>query len=187
VLVFGPPGGGKSTFSTTVALSLAATRRPVLYVSAEEGHADTAVERFRRCAGALGLDKLPHGLLLSDARTPEEVTSDVEMWQPERGDALLVLDSATELRAAPAWLDSLLVRPRLGLLVVQHVTTSGLPRGGLEPAFAVDVTLRCADLMAVLTKNRWGPCSRFDVRNPVRHDDASSVERVIHLEDHRAR
>lgn len=175
LMVFGPPGGGKSTLATTAALALSHAGTPVLYLSAEEGHADTAVERFSRCSRALGLRRTPSSLAISDARSPDEASTDVERWLADRRDALLVVDSASELRASPTWLEGLLARPRLGLLVVQHVTTGGLPRGGLEPAFAVDVTVRCAGLVAQVTKNRWGACEEFSVSAPLVSDEGKDV------------
>src|SRR5262245_41911188 len=53
VELLGPPGGGKSTLATRMAVS-AARRVDVLYVAVEEGHSQTLTERLQRA----GVDDL---------------------------------------------------------------------------------------------------------------------------------
>ena len=55
----GPPGGGKSTAATHMALALSSAGIDVLYVAAEEQDSSTLTERFQRCRKAVGLPSLP--------------------------------------------------------------------------------------------------------------------------------
>lgn len=163
VTLEGPPGGGKSTAATYVALALAAQGIEVVYVAVEEPDGATLTERFQRCRRAVGLPSLPRTLRLSDAISPHEVDEDLEAFQ--RG--VVVLDSLTELRASDEWLAAQLVRPGLGWVLVQHWTTGKAPRGGLEPAYTVDVRGVVKDFGLRLIKNRWGPCVEIDLREPL--------------------
>ncbi len=141
----GPGGSGKSTLATQLALS-AGRRLDVLYVSAEEGHASTLVDRLRRS----GLDDLTGARVrISDARTMAELSDDLRTDRAP----LVVIDSATELKAAPeALVTALLGR---SWIVVSHVNSRGRTYGGESMSHAVDVVIDVADGVATPRKSRF--------------------------------
>lgn len=169
--VRGEPGGGKSTLSTAVAISIASTAGvDVLYVSAEEGAEASAVERFARVATAMGVD-VPARLILSDARDVHEADQDIQAYEAGlRGKGgLIVIDSLSQLRPSQQWWEDLITSPH-GVIFVMHITTGGHARGGREPEFAVDTNIHVDDQgTAVIVKNRWGPTGQacaFNARRP---------------------
>ena len=162
----GPPGGGKSTLATCASLGLAAQQVPVLYISAEEGQGETAIDRFRRCADMMALREPPRGLVIADAQTQEEADLEIDAFIEGHGErVVVVIDSLTEIHPADAWVADLLARP-VGLILVQHITTRGQPRGGFSVAHGVDVRIRSESMKAEILKNRFGPCATFAVDAP---------------------
>ncbi|MEY4175650.1 MAG: hypothetical protein RI900_2815 [Actinomycetota bacterium] len=153
ILLYGPPGGGKSTAATALAIE-AARRGPVLYVAAEEGHAASLVQRLER----LGLDDLTgRRLRVSDARDPFELVEDLEA-DPK---SLVILDSVSELRLKPAaGLELLGAR---SWVAVQHFNSRGGAHGGLDWSHAVDLVARVEAGTLTTTKNRFGSLAEFPV------------------------
>lgn len=178
VAVEGPPGAGKSTFSTVAAIALAHGGHPVLYLSVEEGCGPTAVDRCRRARELLGVPA-PRQFLVADVATPDEALAEIEAFRTARGEGLVVVDSLTELHAADGFVADLIADDRLGCLLVLHLTTGGVPRGGLEPVYAADVWIHVDRLRAEIRKSRWGAGSTFPVLEPLRV--APGEERVIEL------
>ncbi len=166
VSIDGRPGQGKSTVTSVMALALAHAGLPVLVVSAEEGQVATAMVRWARCCQLVGLPRAPAQLWLADARTPEEASAEVDAFASEYRRGVVVIDSTTEVGGSPAWLAGLLADAALGFVLVQHVTTSGAPRGGWEVAHAVDVRVSCQALVASIEKSRFGECTNFPVLEP---------------------
>jgi len=165
VAVEGPPGGGKSTLASRIAVDLAAQGHRVLYLSVEEGQEETCVDRLRRVCGLLDVAP-PAALLVADVQDVHEADEEVRAFRDHGGQGVIVVDSLTELDASAAWWGELLAAPRLGVLLIQHLTTSGQPRGGLAPAYTAQVRLVVADLHAQVVKNRFGPCQDFPVLPP---------------------
>ncbi len=153
--------------ATGAAVSVAHAGYDCLYLAVEEGLGDTLVDRFERQIRAIGC-RPPSCLRIADVRDPEEAMEEIEAWRQGAAQRLLVIDSLTDLGASPAWLQELMCDERLGLLLVVHNTTSRDPRGGWGSAYAVDVRVFCRDLVAQVRKNRFGPCSSFNVLEPRR-------------------
>ena len=146
VLLVGAPGSGKSTLAAQLAVS-AARRRPVLFVAAEEGHGGTVVQRFARA----GLDELSgHRLSVSDARTVAEMEEDLAASDAR----LVVVDSATEMRATAEWISATLAGR--SWLVVAHANSRGSAYYGRDLEHAADMVVDVADGLATPRKNRWG-------------------------------
>ncbi len=187
VTVLGKPGTMKSSFATMVAFSLASQGVRVLYGSIEEGlSSDTLRERVRRCLRWLGVsdDRAPEGVTLVEAATVEAMDRAIRDWGPSR-DGLVVLDSATHLRAPVWWLDGL-CHARHGLLAVLHQTTQGMPRGGLEPLYAADVVLRTRQgsdgPVAEVEKSRYGQAAiDIPLLQPRRFETPDAAGTVIPL------
>lgn len=171
VTIEGLPGQGKSTCATIIALTLAAQGVAVLYLASEEQRStgpqslyvqDTLTERLARCLAALSMREVPVGLRITDAQTPHEADEDLRGFR-----GVAIIDSLTDLRAQPGWIETLIAREGLGLLLVQHLTTGRQPRGGLEPAYAADVRIAMTDSMEASTvKNRWAPLATWRVDRP---------------------
>jgi len=154
VLVSGPPGGGKTTLCSIIALSLALQGIRVLWASAEEGAGPTTVERFRRLLHWLGDPPPPgHHLLVSDARNLRDVHQEISAFEKDGGRVVFV-DSLTAIAAPPAWFDDLLAGP-LGVVAIAHLNSRGSPVGGSRVAYDADVHLSVDRFKAEILKSRW--------------------------------
>lgn len=154
VELLGPPGGGKSTCATAMAVS-ASRRVDVLYVAVEEGHARTLVERLQRA----GLDDLTaRRLRVGDGRTLHEIGEDLRAVPDAR---LVIVDSVTELGASPEQLVPMLLGR--SWIVVSHVNARGNSHGGSAWSHAVDVVVDVIDGKASPRKNRFGGMCSLNV------------------------
>jgi len=169
--MLGLPGCGKSTAATGATIVAAEVHgvQP-LYISVEEGASATALTRFERVARQLGVP-VPRGICLSDARDVAEADADLLAYERHLGGerGLVVVDSLSDLRAPEGWWRSLLAMPH-GIIIVEHIVTSGHAKNGLETLFAVDtvVTVEPGGV-ATPVKSRWGPTGpdhSFDVHRP---------------------
>jgi hypothetical protein len=144
----GPPGGGKSTLATKLAVS-AARRVPVLYIAAEEGHSRSMQDRLQRA----GLDDFSaRRLRISDARHLVELEEDVR----EAGAGVLVIvDSVTELHATPEGLEPVLHGH--SWIVISRLNARGLSSGGNAWTSAADASIDVEDGVGTPSKNRFGP------------------------------
>ena len=179
VLLYGPPGGGKSTLATFIALSLGEQGFPVLVLAAEEGHGESLLERFSRCADRLNLASLPRDVVVADVESLPEAEEDIARWRSGISGGILVLDSVTELRASTDWLRQVLADDKLGAILVAHQTTTGAPRGGWSTAYAVEVVIRVQGLRAKATKSRWCSLEEWSVLEPVELEPELGRERGV--------
>ncbi len=169
VTLRGPPGCGKSTAATAMALDLAHQGVDVFYASVEEGVESQARERFARVA-RLAECTFPRRLLVGSGTTITDIARDVRKWSLDTDSpGVVVIDSLSALHGAqPLW-SALQASPH-GSVLVQHVVTSGAAKGGLEAEFGGDVCIVIAqDGTAVIEKSRWGPTGAefaFNARCP---------------------
>jgi ABC-type uncharacterized transport system YnjBCD ATPase subunit len=81
----GPPGSGKSTVASAAAVGLAHQHHiDVLYLSTEEGAEDSALARFRRVAGMLGVPIAPR-IVISDVADVHEADRDLLAFEGDLG------------------------------------------------------------------------------------------------------
>jgi hypothetical protein len=148
VELLGPPGGGKSTLATRMAVS-AARSVDVLYVAVEEGHSQALAERLQRA----GIDDFTgRWLRVSDARTLPELADDLTAAQEAR---LVVIDSATELAVGPEQVVPMLLGR--SWIVVSQINTRGQSYGGHAWSHAVDAVIDVKGGVGTPNKNRFGP------------------------------
>lgn len=170
VNVQGLPGCGKSTFARRAALSLSSLGIPVCLISTEEGlDSDTFVNGFERAKSLLRMYSYPTSLSLAYASSPSEILYYRSEWLSSIGSlGVLIVDSAYVHGGRDNhWYKTVSEDERHGLLTVHHLTTSGAPRGGLTSNYLGDAVVSFTPKGAEVTKNRYGPCSSFDVHNPV--------------------
>lgn len=152
LLLFGPPGSGKSTVATRMAVS-AARRVEVLYVAVEEGHSVSLRERLVRA----GLDDISgRRLRVTDARDLAELAEDLG------SSSIVVIDSLSELSVSPLALVEVLGADR-SWVGVAHANTRGGAYGGHEWGHAVDAVVRVDQGIAAPVKNRFGPMDHVQV------------------------
>lgn len=153
VLVWGPPGGGKSTY----ALALSALLQPTLYLSAEEGFSATVANRIKR----LGVE--------GDMVAFQEYTNlrDTVQTAQHIHARCIVLDSisevhdkAPEFNSFKAWCKT----SNVILIVIAHAYKSGNAyRGPAALGHGTDVVVRVTEGEAATVKNRNAPLSTMPV------------------------
>ncbi len=165
IAVEGMPGAGKSTLACGIALAVAHGGTRVCYLGVEEGQGPTTIERFRRVRTTMAIPP-PRTLSIADVATPREAQEEIDALLGGPGVVFVVIDSLTDLRPAPGFIQDLLSDERIGFLFTLHLTTAGVARGGLEPVYAVDVWIGVSALEATIRKSRWGAGSSFHVLEP---------------------
>lgn len=118
-LVYGPPGGGKTTFLLKLADTLASSLdNSVLYVSAEEGLGYSLTSKLN------WLEISNPDLVVSSALNASEVLEDLEL----RSFRALFIDSLTVLPDLIPFLPRLQETKKLALVFSLHITKGGLRR-----------------------------------------------------------
>ena len=145
ILVGGDPGIGKSTLMLQAAARLAASGRPVLYVSGEE-----SIEQVRLRARRLGVTDAPLGLaaavnLRDIAATLEQTPAALVVIDSIQTMWLDTIDSApgtvTQVRASAFELIRLAKSRGFALVLVGHVTKDGALAGPRVLEHMVDAVL----------------------------------------------
>ena len=145
ILVGGDPGIGKSTLMLQAAARLAASGRPVLYVSGEE-----SIEQVRLRARRLGVTEAPLGLaaavnLRDIAATLEQTPAALVVIDSIQTMWLDTIDSApgtvTQVRASAFELIRLAKSRGFALVLVGHVTKDGTLAGPRVLEHMVDAVL----------------------------------------------
>ncbi len=164
VLVWGPPGSGKSTFTLALASELA-DHGPTLYVSAEEGIGSVMAERIRR----LSADH--PNLIIAEFHDLDDVRRVAERL----GARFVILDSISELDPRSQSVENFRKWAKekgIGLYLIAHATKGGQYRGPSYVGHGTDVIVHVNDGEAATRKNRFSPLASVPVpfkrtrRNP---------------------
>lgn len=144
VVLWGPPGGGKSTMA---ARWLDGLRGPVLYAALEEGLGPTLAGRLSR----LGITRRDFGVI--GRASVDDLCAEIR----RRRAVGLVVDSVQRALFEPAELRHVLAtHPTLRVLIaVCQVNAKGVPEGKKALLHEADVSLRVGGLRSVLEKSRY--------------------------------
>jgi DNA repair protein RadA/Sms len=146
VLVWGEPGGGKSSFALMVGQAWVRARSEVvLFVSAEEGLGETVSSRLR------WLEIIEDRLLIVPACSPGDALSTAVA----REVSLVILDSWSV--AGWSLTDLAQLKERVSVLFVCHVTKGNELAGPQYLAHYVDQSIHVEGGRFKHVKNRFGP------------------------------
>lgn len=141
IMVYGAPGGGKSSFSILFSNYLATNHNQrVLIVSKEEGFSYTIKEKVER------LNAVNRNIDLSD-RIPEDISKY----------NVVVLDSINTMQLTPQQLRDLYYKnPKTSFVSVFQTTKDGNFKGAQEFEHDADTVIRIEKFTATPQKNRFG-------------------------------
>lgn len=155
MLVWGPPGEGKSTFVTYLANTMAnAGKGSVLYAAVEEGKGDALIDRLQR------VEASSEDLLISSASSWAEISADVDSVEDL---AAVAIDSFSAARMSEGQLAALAERLDVPLIFTVHATKGGDPAGPAGLAHWVDIVIKVDGGKAKTTKNRHGALSKYEI------------------------
>jgi len=142
VLVYGPPGEGKSTYALLLASALG---EKTLFFAVEEGQSESLIRKL------INWEIRNDQVLISDAREAREIRQDLADHSP----SLMVLDSITALgftmkHSKTVW--------------VAQSTKSGGFRGSQEVAHDADIVVQLEGGLAIVKKSRFGETGEFKFR-----------------------
>jgi hypothetical protein len=145
IMIYGKPGGGKSTFSLEFAEHLSKELcLKVLYVAGEERIGRTLQEK------AVRLNVGNTNLIMTD-KVPVKL---------DRFDVVF-FDSVNTLGLTPEQLNKL---PKsIAFCFVFQTTKDGKFRGSQEYSHAVDTVIRVEDMKAITEKNRFGGTPKYEM------------------------
>ncbi|MGD0088549.1 MAG: AAA family ATPase [Planctomycetota bacterium] len=147
LMVYGPPGSGKSHWLMLLAAELARFA-PVLYVASESGQSNATIQMVQR------LEVYSDRILVSSAISAGEIVADLCACNAR----FIVLDSLTCVPdLSLVALSQLAEKERLGVAFSLHVTKTGTFRGQSHWAHWTDVVARIEDHVLTVEKNRFGP------------------------------
>ncbi len=151
VAAWGPPGGGKSTWSAKLASELAGVGQRVFIVNSEEGLGDTMSERLRR------LEVRDEGILVAGNVSYPSAKQAAE----EHDCGCLFLDSWSASTWSALDLDD--ARGSFFTVVVLHATKEGTAAGPNTILHVSDVVVNVEAGKAKLTKSRWSGALETEV------------------------
>jgi len=154
-LVYGRPGGGKTTFLLKLADILAKPANPVLFVSAEEGLG------FSLSSKLDWLEIANPNLIISSALDASEVLEDLEL----QNFRALFIDSLTVLPDLIPFLPRLQETKKLALVFSLHITKGGDYAGSTKLAHACDLIVWVDKLRFKVEKSRYGSYGEGAVLN----------------------
>ncbi|MBE7465630.1 MAG: hypothetical protein HS116_19320 [Planctomycetes bacterium] len=147
LLAYGQEGAGKSTWLLTLAQELA-RHGEVLYVAAEEGQANSMIEKLSR------LEILSDRIHISSAISPAEMQEDLAKIREAR---FLFIDSLSYFPMTIVELSEIAEKRRLGVAFSLHCCKDGSYRGATSLGHWVDVKVKIEQGTVVVQKNRFGP------------------------------
>lgn len=147
-IIYGLPGQGKSTFAIQFANYLASNHGKTLYISAEEGHEKTLV------------DKLKRQLTLSDMLDIADVPDSNSLIDliPQTHYPFVFIDSADRLGLTAKTIQDIRKISKSALIVIHQSTKSGEMKGAQELQHDADVVITVDQYHASTEnqKNRYG-------------------------------
>jgi predicted ATP-dependent serine protease len=145
VAVYGPPGGGKSTFAFKF---LDGIDGAVLLLSLEEGLSETVVARLQR------LEIHRADFYIAYARSVDEIAVLVERRAPNA----IAIDSLSVSTLTVDDLGRLVANVEVPVLFILHINKAGAPAGEMAAVHAADVVVRVDGMKWSIEKSRFtGP------------------------------
>jgi predicted ATP-dependent serine protease len=149
MVIWGPPGSGKSSLCSVLAEELGREDYKVLYVSAEENQ-HNVIQRFMR------LELKSPWVTFSFARDSVQLLQDLDNAEGGCDFSLLIIDSLSvmnlDLGRLSLWVD----KRDLSIITLSHATKDGKPQGSSRLLHDVDVVVQVDKLQWTVTKNRYG-------------------------------
>jgi nucleoside-triphosphatase THEP1 len=148
VMLWGNPGGGKSTLALGLARDLARTSGKTLYVSGEEFGSYTLQDKLRRAGGHV------EGLYFSE----DYAGQDLGAWD------FVVLDSVQKLRLSYEDFEALnAAYPNTTFVLIFQATKDQKFKGVKEWEHEVDVVVEIENGTARTSKNRYAPQAEISI------------------------
>lgn len=167
-VVHGLSGQGKSVFALQFAKYLAQNFGTVLYVSGEEGFANTFIEKIE----FIGLNKISRFYSTEKMKGGEAILKHV----PNKYHFIFI-DSLNNMHIDPEMMQAIRNRySQSGFIAICQNTKAGQIRGSYEIVHDSDIEVRVHKGIAVTNKNRFGAVDReFDVlgiyKNKIKNDN----------------
>jgi predicted ATP-dependent serine protease len=167
MLVWGNPGGGKSTFCLKLLSRLAQNnpRRLFLYWSCEEGFSESLSYKIEKW------DIKEKNIFYSIAKNLNDLMEEIEKYNP----GCLVVDSID--RSGLKSKDMLFIKKILycPIVAVSHITKNNKHRGTSDLAHDTEINVKVEDGTAIIIKNRFGPSGQkmkiFDKQEQQKQQD----------------
>jgi endogenous inhibitor of DNA gyrase (YacG/DUF329 family) len=147
-IIYGLPGQGKSTFAIQFANYLASNHGRVLYISAEEGHSKSLVDKVKQ---QQRLSTMLDIADVSDIETTNNIIRNTHY-------PFIFIDSADRLGLSAKGIQEIRAISKSSLIVIHQSTKSGEMKGEQELKHDADLVI-CVDRYQVSTegeKNRYG-------------------------------
>ncbi len=147
-IVYGLPGQGKSTFALQFANYLASKHGRVLYISAEEGHEKTLVDKIKRQG------EISSWLDVADVRNAEEAIQLIQSTHYP----FVFIDSADRLQLTAKAIQEIRATSKSALIVIHQSTKSGEMKGVQELKHDADIVIAVDqyETSTIGEKNRYG-------------------------------
>ena len=147
-IIYGLPGQGKSTFAIQFANYLASNHGRVLYISAEEGHEKTLVDKIKQ------QQSLSNMLDIADVSDAEKATNIIKNTHYP----FVFVDSADRLGLSAKAIQDIKAVSKSSLIVIHQSTKSGEMRGVQELKHDADIVIAVDQYQTstVGEKNRYG-------------------------------
>lgn len=147
-VIHGKSGQGKSTFSLQFAKYLAQNFGTVLYISGEEGFANTFIEKVE----FIGLNKISSFYSVEEIKHGEDILKCVPNQYH-----FVFIDSLNNMHIDPVLMQALRNKySQSGFIAICQNTKAGQIRGSYEIVHDSDIEVRVDKGIAITNKNRFG-------------------------------